>query len=262
MNTHQETPMRLTKRAAMAFVAIGLGSAMPFLNEKPSTAVAASANSSANSSLNRRIVEAKFENKTLGEAIEWIREVAGANVTVNWRALAESNITPETQINLRLYNVTLRKLLATVLTEAGAGNSLTYLVDEGVIEITTQQLADARTYVKIYNIEDLLFEVPNFDQAPDFNISQQGGQGGSSGGSGGKGGGGGGGSPLFGGGGGQQKEEKIKSRDERAQELVDLIVNTVRPEIWKENGGTSSIRYFNGNLVISAPLSVHEMIGG
>jgi uncharacterized membrane protein YgcG len=252
--------MRLTKRAAMAFVAIGLGSAIPFVGNQSTTAVAAPANMVANSSLNRRIVEARFENKTLGEAIEWIREVAGANLTVNWRALAESGVTPDTQINLRLYNVTLRKLLATVLTEAGTGNSLTYLVDEGVIEITTQQLADARVYVKIYNIEDLLFEIPNFDNAPDFDLSQQQGQQG--GGGSGNGGSGSGSGSIFGSGGSQKDKEKVKTRDERAQELVDLIINTVRPEIWKENGGTASIRYFNGNLVISAPLSVHEMIGG
>ena len=29
-----------------------------------------------------------------------------------------------------------------------------------------------------------------------------------------------------------------------------------------KNGGTCSIRYFNGNLIVTAPASIHELIGG
>jgi hypothetical protein len=35
----------------------------------------------------------------------------------------------------------------------------------------------------------------------------------------------------------------------------------VRPEIWRENGGTASIQYILGELIITAPLSVQEAIG-
>ena len=36
----------------------------------------------------------------------------------------------------------------------------------------------------------------------------------------------------------------------------------VRPTIWKENGGPATMRYFNGKLIVTAPQSVQEMIGG
>ncbi len=39
-------------------------------------------------------------------------------------------------------------------------------------------------------------------------------------------------------------------------------MDTVEPEVWRENGGTASIRYFRGRLIITAPRSVHEQIGG
>lgn len=63
---------------------------------------------------------------------------------------------------------------------------------------------------------------------------------------------------MGGGGGGMGNDGK--SREERAQELVDLITATVRPDIWEENGGVATIRFFNGNLVVHAPRSVHELL--
>jgi hypothetical protein len=41
-----------------------------------------------------------------------------------------------------------------------------------------------------------------------------------------------------------------------------MIRETVRPEIWRENGGAASIRFYNGNLIVTAPRSVQEAIGG
>jgi coproporphyrinogen III oxidase-like Fe-S oxidoreductase len=45
-------------------------------------------------------------------------------------------------------------------------------------------------------------------------------------------------------------------------DLVTLVREVVRPTIWKENGGMASIRYFSGKLIVTAPVSVHEAIGG
>ncbi len=47
-----------------------------------------------------------------------------------------------------------------------------------------------------------------------------------------------------------------------AADLIDIIINTVEPTVWVDNGGTSSIRFFRGNLIITAPRRIHELIGG
>jgi len=52
------------------------------------------------------------------------------------------------------------------------------------------------------------------------------------------------------------------TKTERADALVKMIREVIRPEIWRENGGEASIRYYNGNLVVTAPRSVHEALGG
>jgi hypothetical protein len=58
------------------------------------------------------------------------------------------------------------------------------------------------------------------------------------------------------------KDEKTKTKTERAEELVTMIRDTVYPDVWRENGGPASIRYYNGNLIVTASRSVHEALGG
>ncbi|QOV88935.1 hypothetical protein [Humisphaera borealis] len=249
--------MRFARRAIALAVVAGLVTVLP-----PSTSdVSAQARPTqgvAKGAMSRRLPDVKLQNVSLGDAIEFIRDVSGANVTVNWRALEAAGVSKETPINVRLNGVSLRKVLATVLNEAGAGTGLTYIVDEDVIEITTQAIADQKMYMRIYPIEDLLLEIPNFDNVPDFSLesttsNQGGGQGG---------GGGGGGGGLLGGGNSQKEKEVVKTRQEKADEIIKLITETIRPEVWRDNGGTASIRFFQGSLIVLAPLSVHEMIGG
>jgi hypothetical protein len=262
-----------SKRVATFVVAGALSAAVGSVIPLPH----ASAAPPAGATLNTPLPESKFTGVGLGDAIDFIRDVSGANIVVNWKALAEVNVTPDTPVNLRLHNVSVRKVLTALLQQAGGGDQLTFVASEGVIEITTQQIADARLITKVYPIDDLLVEVPDFTDAPNFDLANRGGGGSSGGGGGGgsRGGGGGGGGGRGGGGGGgggsgsifsntntNTTQTKIKTKEERGQEIIDLIVNTVRPDVWKDNGGTASVRYFNGSLIVSAPASVHELLGG
>ena len=216
--------------------------------------------------LSQRLPELKFQGVTLGDAIDFLRDVSGANLNVNWKALEGAGVTRDTQVNLHLNGITLRKALELLLSEAGGGDSLTFDVDDGVIEVTTREIADHRMITRVYPVEDLIMIIPDFTDAPQFNLdaSQSQGQGGGGGGGIGQGGG----STaqvtnsLFAGNGQQTNTEQVKTKAERAQELVDLIESTVFTDIWKDNGGSATIRYFNGMLVVTAPRSVQEAIGG
>jgi hypothetical protein len=208
--------------------------------------------------LDRVLPEMKFTGVTFGDAIDFVRDVAGVNIHVNWKALEQENVTADTPVNIRLRGVPLRKVLSLLLSEASGSDALTYFVDEGVVEITTRELADKKVYTKIYPVDDLVMEIPEFNSAPDFNLqatTQQGSQGG----------GGGSGQSIFGQGGSgstrDQERQTTTTREERGEQLVQLIMDAVRPEIWAANGGTATIRYFRGNLVVTAPRSVHEAIG-
>ncbi len=226
--------------------------------------------------MDQRIPEVKFTNVALKDAVEFLRDVTGANIHVNWRAIETVGVAQDVNVNMRLREVTFKKALSLLLSEAGAGVALTYYMDQGVIEITTQELSDKEMFTRVYSVEDLVVEIPDFNDAPDLSLMATstggsggggGGRGGGRGGGGGRSGGGGGGSSGGGGGtlgssGSSTNSDKIKTKTERADDLVALIRETVYPEIWRDNGGQASIRYFNGNLIVTAPRSVHEAIGG
>ena len=215
-------------------------------------------------SLDRDTPAIKLDSVAFKDALDFVQDLSGANFHVNWSALQAAGVTKDAVIDLHLRGVPLRKALNLILSEAAAGNAvLTYYVDDNVIEITTLELADKVMVTRVYPVDDLLMDIPDFTDAPKFDLTQQ--QGNSSGTQiGGSGGGGGGSSSssLFGGSGSGGDSAPTVSRAQKAQELVDLITSIVRPEIWTTNGGPASIRFFNGSLIVTAPRSVQEAIDG
>ena len=123
-----------------------------------------------------------------------------------------------------------------------------------MIEVTTREIAHQQLITKVYPVEDLVMEIPNF-AGPTFNLQSQTNQ------TSGQGGGGSSGSGLFSDSGAATAETPV-SKQARADSLVKLITDTVQPEIWRENGGTAAIRYFNGHIIVTAPRSVHEKLIG
>ncbi len=204
--------------------------------------------------LGTRMPETKLSDARLEDAIQFLQDTSGANIHVNWRALETVNITRETPVTLRMSPMPLRKLLKFVLTEADSAGVATFYADDGVIEVTTRDLADQRLVTKVYPVDDLLLAIPDFNDAPQFQL------GGTTAVSGG--GGGGGSSQSILGSGTNSQEQNQTTKAGRGSELVQLVMDTVQPEAWRENGGTASIRYFRGRLIITAPRSVHEQIGG
>jgi hypothetical protein len=208
------------------------------------------AGGSARAALSARLPAAKLDNVPLGDAIDFLRDVAGVNITVDWKTLEAANITKETQINLNLHDVSASKVLSLILSQAGPGDLLTYFIDRNVVEITTRLVADQQMITVVYYVQDLLQPNDTFD----YKISSIGG----------------GSAQVTGGGGGSgsstlsqgQNNSQGKTADDKADQLIKLIETVVRPEIWRDNGGTASMAYLNGNLIVTAPRSVQEAIGG
>jgi hypothetical protein len=207
--------------------------------------------------LNARLADARLINITLAEAIDYLRDVSGANIHVNWKALEPLGITQDTVVDIRMRNVTVRRMLRALIDQIGAAGQVTSYVEDGIVEVTTREIADQQIIIKVYPVGDLVMSVPDF-AGPAMDLSRQ--QNTASG-------AGGGGSASSGSlfesdTTASNNPDAQKSRAERANDLVKLITETVRPEIWRENGGPASIRYFNGHLIVAAPRSVQEAIGG
>ena len=248
------------RRLSMSFVGALLVSSLLFV-AVPRAALA----SRSSGILSQRLPELKFQGVALKDCLDFLRDVTSANIHVNWKILEAAGISQDAQINLHVHDITLRKALNLILSEAGGNVALTFMMDDNIIEITTAEMADKIVVTRIYPVEDLIVDVPDFTDAPNLSL-QAVSTGGSGGNGGGNGGGNNGGGGAGGGGllpkGGNQTAEKPLTRQERADQLVELVREIIRPEIWKENGGPASIRYFSGKLIVTAPRSVQEAIGG
>jgi len=223
----------------------------------PISSYAANVNATVKRALATELGSVNLANSSFADALDYLRDVTGANINVNWKILNNANITKETPVNVKLRSIPMRKALQLILDEAGAATPLTYFIDEGVIEITTREAADAKLITRVYDVSDLIVEIPDF-AGPDLNLMTQ------SNSNSGSGSGSGNSSNIFGGGNsnGNTNKEPAKTATERGNELVSIVTGTIRPEIWEVNGGTATIRYFRGRLIVTAPRSVQEMIGG
>lgn len=203
------------------------------------------------------VSELNVDGVGVGKAIDYLRDVTGTNIVVNWKTLEAVGVDKTTPISLSVRELPLRKMLQLVLDQASPNSALVYSVDENVIQVTTQEEADKQMFTKVYVVDDLVM-APRRSSPPSLNLgsnTRQGtGGGGSS--SGGQSGG------VFGQDSNSQQDQNQQTAQQRGDELVTLIREVVRPAIWRENGGTAAIRYFSGKLIVTAPLSVHEAIGG
>jgi len=198
-----------------------------------------------------RLPSAKLDNVPFADAIGFLRDVAGVNVTVDWKALEGLNISRTTEINLNLHDVSAGKVLSLILSQAGPGDLLTYYIDQDVVEITTRAVADQKMITVVYYVMDLLQPNDTFNytiQSISGGTAQVGGSGG------------GGGTTTI----GQNNSNTSQNitMDTKAQALIKLIETVVRPEIWRDNGGPASMEFWNGNLIVTAPRSVQDAIGG
>ena len=223
------------------------------------------------SGLVRPIDIVSLKNVPFADAVEFLQNVSGVSFVVDWKTLELAGIDRDTPVELELKNASVRKTLKLMLDLlASNAQPLTAYAQDGIVTITTQEKADSRLITRVYDVRDLLVSVPDFNiRDADYGSGggngggggngNAGGGGGSSGGFGNSGGGSSGGNGGGSGNGGSNGNQG-PSREEREQQLIRLITETIRPEIWQVNGGTATITIFNGNLVVHAPLSVHALL--
>ena len=259
------------------------------LRDRASGFVESKANRQAMTAL-QKAVSVNFNSNQLDQVFSYMNQVSGVEFYHDWKALEGMGIRPEDTVTLVLDNVPAEVAMKRVMEQLGGENERPdYAVEDGVVVISSPDQLRKKTLTIVYDIRDLLFEVPYFDNAPDFNLGaalsqgQGGGQGGgggggSGGGGGGFGGGGGGGGGGFGGGGGGSgggsggggglvgdpgEDPERKSREELIQQITDIIQEQVDPDGWRDAGGdTGRIQELNGNLIITNTGRNHRDIEG
>jgi len=218
-----------------------------------------------------------FEETSARQVIDYLKQALGINIVGRYSDDRTGvGIDPDAEITLDVVDTPALTVLEMVLSQASDDfGEAAWQLRDGFVEVGTKDRLGAKSAqeIRYYPIRDLLFEAPNFDNAPDLDLDsalgQSQGGGGGGGGGGGFGGGGSGGGGSGGGGGGGSifgdpgAEPERVSEDEKVTQIIDLIIETVEPDAWVDTGGEwATIRYYQGTLIIRAPDFVHRQIGG
>ncbi len=210
--------------------------------------------------LSERINEVSFQDAPLDQVMSWLSGLTPMNVVVRWQVLEDAGIERDKPITMQVHELRLSQVLWMILDEAGGTDiTLAYRASGNLLIISTAEDLGKEMVVKVYDVSDLLVKAQDFYGAPHMDLSnQQNNQG--------QGGGGsifsnssGGGSNLD-----NQQQQGRNGENDNAdiKELINLIVQTVEPDSWADNGGNGTIQPFRNLLVVRNNLLVHQQIGG
>lgn len=130
----------------------------------------------------------------------------------------------------------------------------------GVLQVGTKARLNKFKRIEIYDINDLLFVMPVYNNAPEIDLQQVLQQ---SGGGGGGGGGGSGQSPFKDNNQKNQGQEQQRTKEERARDIINLITTFVEPSQWTDNGGEGgTIRYYQGHIIVEGPDYMQRGVNG
>ncbi len=208
----------------------------------------------------RKIPSAVFTDNSLEDAIKFITTVSQKNVDVDWASLEEAGIRKETTVSLNLQNVSMKKLLDRLVEKVSGSDrnsKADWAVVDGVVTVASDTKLRKNKVLVIYDIKDLLIEVPDFRDAPRIDLQQalQASQRG----------GGGGQSPFRDTGNDQQTQQQQRAKQDRLNEIQNIITTTVDPEGWVSGGGdTGTVQLLanQGSLIIINTTKNHREIQG
>lgn len=97
----------------------------------------------------------QFEDQPLNEVISALQEQFDIPIMFDTAALEEVAISPDTEVTISLRNISLRSALNHILRQPGL-EDLTYAVNDEVLLITTEEKANERLIVAVYQVDDLV----------------------------------------------------------------------------------------------------------
>ena len=190
----------------------------------------------------RQKVSVDFAGIGFDDVVDHMRSTSKTSIYVNRNALEAAGIELTSPVTVQVEDVTFEKVLRMVLTDVGGLTQLGFVVDEGVIEVSTKEDLAQKTITEVYDISDLIIRIPNFGTDTDtigdtdtsddsFTSSQDSGD--------------------------SSEEEDSLSKGELIGEIVTLIADTVDPLSWRTigeetgEGEVGVIRELHGQLVVT-----------
>jgi len=202
-----------------------------------------------------RPVTLDLTDSRLEDVVQFIRDFAGLEIEAFWADDSNPDgLDKDREVTLSVKEIRVEDFLDRVLEKASTEfeqATWQFARDGSGIEIGPKSRLNARAYMKIYDVNDLLYQVPNFENAPELDLDQVLNQG--------QRGGGGGGGSIFEE--GDEGDTPLIPPEELAAQLQEIIIDNVEPEQWVDNGGSgATIRFYNGTFLVRAPEYIHRQI--
>ncbi len=201
--------------------------------------------------LDNKTFAANFNDNTLEAALSYIAQLSTLDFDVDWSSLEDIGIDRETTVSLSLKQASARTILERVLDKVSTDpvTQADWAVRDGMVQIANEERIRRHTVIEQYDLRDLVFEIPDYSEAPEINLQTvlQSARGG-----------GGGGSPFNN---TQQDDVEPIPLEERIERIREIIYSNVDPESWPEGGGTTGAMYeLNGQLIIRNTPKNHRAI--
>jgi general secretion pathway protein D len=201
-------------------------------------------------------IHVDFAGEPLDTVLAQLSKQHDLNIVPNWNDLKHSGIDRKTPIELYLPSeISLRRALTEVMEQASAGVAeIGFDVRDDVLKVATRKTLDQEAYTVVYDINDLLMEIPHFADGPlrdlhdsnsEIAVPQLSN-----------------GTPPWSEVGDAEEDFLDPQRSGRLQQIIDLIQSTVAPSSWRDRGGTvGTIAEINGQLVVTQNSASQTAIG-
>ncbi len=201
-----------------------------------------------------------FDQTPAREVFDYLGTTLGINLIVRYSDdTIGHGIDPQTPITLSAEDMYAIEVLDLVLEQCAAVEGCTWQLRDSFLEVGTKDRLSSPSAreVRVYRIDELIYEPRRFTNAPRVGINHlypgygggsyrgyRGGYGGSIG-------------PTL------ATPTTDQRKSQRAQEIVNLIIDTIEPNAWAQTGGEwATIRYHDGSLIVNAPDYIHRQING
>jgi hypothetical protein len=191
--------------------------------------------------------EVAIRETPLDQALGKLIDGLNINLRVNWTDITDAGLEREAPVTLVLRNLPRWRVLRGVLDAASSEIRLGYEVREGVLVVATQEYLDRDQITQVYPVRDLLTAMAlklQREQVPAKPAAVAGDSAPERGDAGGR-------PPMPG------TRPAVVSAEvhelfvaQAEQALQELLVQTITPDSWRENGGSGMARTYNGALVV------------
>jgi len=200
-----------------------------------------------------------FDKLPFRDTLTFFQNVLGSNVHVNWRALKQEGIDPETPITLQVRHVSVARALDLVFDQVNAGRdkftSVYWVVDRGVLLISTGNALNKRLITRVIDAGGALLVQPDIEgprmdlesysendptrstnqsdtiwRDDDFGSRSQ-----------------------------RDTESYAEQKKKHAEKVIETIKTMIGPDMWQPEG-RGSIRVLNNKVVITQTMLGFKML--